>query len=69
LEKYGCALPVMPQNGEHYLGIDIKHPEKIESFLKDKARLQAVAENGRNFVLEHYTPQKIVKYLLNKLQL
>jgi hypothetical protein len=66
-EKYGCVLPVMPQNGEHYIGIDIQSPQKIESLLKDKSRLESIAENGRNFVLMHYTPRAVAEYLLNQI--
>jgi hypothetical protein len=36
LEKYGCLLPVMPKNGVHYIGIDIKNPSRLENlFLRE----------------------------------
>jgi hypothetical protein len=31
LEKYGCRLPVMPKNGVHYIGIDIKNLSQLEN--------------------------------------
>jgi hypothetical protein len=37
-EKYGCVLPVMPQNGEHYIGLDISHIGNLESLLSPPPR-------------------------------
>jgi hypothetical protein len=29
LEKHSCLLPVMPKNGIHYIGVDMKNPSII----------------------------------------
>ncbi|MDR2980588.1 MAG: glycosyltransferase [Bacteroidales bacterium] len=63
-EKYGCVLSVMPTNGVHYIGVNIGQPHKIEEILSDEKRVREIAENGRNFVLEHYTPKVVAQRLL-----
>jgi hypothetical protein len=37
LEKYGCLLPVMPKNGVHYIGIDIKNLSRLEDLFSIEA--------------------------------
>lgn len=76
LEKYGCVLPVMPENGKHYIGIDIKNLDKLEKLLaknsempKESSLLGEIAANGREFVLENYAPVKVAERLLNMLRL
>lgn len=76
LEKYGCVLPVMPENGKHYIGIDIKNIEKLEALLaidskmpKESSLLGEIGANGREFVLENYTPKKVAERLLNMLDI
>lgn len=76
LEKYGCVLPVMPENGKHYIGIDIKNIEKLEALLaidskmpKESSLLGEIGANGREFILENYTPKKVAERLLNMLDI
>lgn len=76
LEKYGCVLPVMPENGKHYIGIDIKNVDKLEVLLSDNAKmpkeaslLGEIAANGREFVLENYTPRKVAERLLDMIRI
>lgn len=76
LEKYGCVLPVMPENGKHYIGIDIKNIGKLEALLaknsempKESSLLGEIAANGREFVLENYAPVKVAERLLNMLRI
>lgn len=59
---YGCQLPVMPENGVHYIGIDIRNLSKFEEQLE--GNLEAIAKNGREFILKYYTPLQTVKRLL-----
>lgn len=65
-EEYGCKLPVMPENGTHYIGVDIKDMSKIETFIQES---ENIAEKGRAFVLEHYTPKAIARRLLRMVNL
>jgi hypothetical protein len=37
LAKYGGLLPVMPENGIHYIGIDIKNLSPLEDMLSQEA--------------------------------
>lgn len=76
LEKYGCVLPVMPENGKHYIGIDIKNIGKLETLLaknsempKESSLLGEIAANGREFVLENYAPVKVAERLLSMIRL
>ena len=66
-EKYGCQLPVMPQNGVHYIGIDIDNLSKFQQILDNSSKISEIGENGRKFILEHYTPKAIASRLLNML--
>lgn len=68
-DKYGCQLPVMPQNKVHYLGIDLNNLEDFETSVCDKALLEQIAENGRKFVLQHYSPEAVARRLLQTLKL
>jgi hypothetical protein len=68
-DKYGCQLPVMPQNKVHYLGIDLNNLEDFENSVRNNDLLEQIAENGRNFVLQHYTPRAIATRLLETLNL
>ena len=56
-EKYGCVLPVMPENGVHYIGLDIENMEKFEYQLNGD--IGTIADNGRKFALDNYSPIKI----------
>lgn len=67
LEKYGCVMPIMPKNGVHYIGIDLDNLAPFKEILSNPARMAEIAENGRQFVLEHYVPEKIAECLLSLL--
>lgn len=65
LKKYGAALPVMPENGKHYLGIDL---DRVDEFI---ARLEAsldsfeqIGRAGHAWALEHYSPRKMAERFL-----
>ena len=64
-DKYGCQLPVMPKNGEHYIGIDIDNLHKFQNILKNPDEFSEIGENGRKFILENYTPEIVASKLLN----
>ncbi len=56
-EKYGISLPVMPQNWQHYIGIDLDNVQAaIDKIADDPEILETVAIQGRLWALEHYSP-------------
>lgn len=67
LERYGALLPVMPENGRHYFGVDLDHPERIlEGIAADPAGLERVAAAGRAWALEHYSPPAMARRFLSE---
>lgn len=64
-EKYGLVFPVMPVNGIHYVGIDF---DKMDDFnklvLEDRIPYTQIGINGRKWVLENYSPEKIAARFL-----
>ena len=67
-EKYGITLQEMPINGVHYIGIDLDNPERILKCLKDKNQLREIAENGKNWALQYYSPKAVANRFLNMLK-
>ena len=65
-DKYGCRLPEMPENGIHYIGIDIDDLDKFERIFNHDAR--SIAQNGKEFILKNYTPFHTAKRLLKMIQ-
>jgi hypothetical protein len=63
-EQYRIRLPEMPRNYEHYLGIDLKHPEKALALLQDAPRMQEIGARGYEWALEHYAPKALAERLL-----
>jgi hypothetical protein len=56
-DKYGCQLPVMPENWQHYIGIDLDNiQEAIDRINADPKILERVSVEGRRWALEHYSP-------------
>jgi hypothetical protein len=75
LEKYGCELPVMPENGVDYVGLDIESLNTLKinglaggggvnSLFLDDDRLREIASKGRRFALENYSPKAVAERLL-----
>ncbi|MEK6477316.1 hypothetical protein WJR50_07275 [Catalinimonas sp. 4WD22] len=67
LKEYGCIMPIMPQNGVHYLGIEDANQlenfsEKLKALTNNK--LCEIAENGRQWSLENYGPEATAKRFL-----
>ncbi|MBO3462507.1 glycosyltransferase [Aetokthonos hydrillicola Thurmond2011] len=64
-EKYGLALPVMPENWRHYIGIDLDNvQEAIDRIADEPEILERVAKEGRIWTLENYTPAPTALRLL-----
>jgi hypothetical protein len=58
LEKYGVALPVMPENWKHYIGVDFsKIGLVIERLREEPNILEQIARQGREWALQHYAPK------------
>jgi hypothetical protein len=56
-EKYGLIVPVMPENWRHYIGIDFDNiPATIERINDEPEILSKIAFEGRDWVIEHYSP-------------
>jgi len=64
-EKYGLQLPVMPQNLTHYLGFDLDDRSASEAILDNSwERLATIAESGRAWAMEHYSPVAVAQRFL-----
>ncbi len=61
-EQYGFELPVMPINWQHYVGLDLASLEQdLERMMDERIRLQEIGWNGRQWVIENYSPQAVAK--------
>ena len=64
-EKYGFELPVMPVNWVHYVGLSLENlKEDVERLFDERDRLGEIAENGKNWAIEHYAPMPVAKRFL-----
>lgn len=62
LNKYGCLLPEMPENGVHYIGIDLEDiPAAVAMLTGPRERLEAIGEQGRLWALQHYSPIAVAR--------
>ena len=65
MEHYGLTLPVMPKNWEHYIGVNFDNPEEFKTQLQRNAsRFGQIAENGRKWALDNYSPKIIAERFL-----
>ena len=65
-EKYGIVLPVMPINKKHYLGFDLVNIHKTTRLIKQNPDMLAtIGNNGREWVLEHYSPVKTAQRFID----
>ncbi len=66
LERYGCILPVMPVNWEHYIGIDLDRPRDAIARLHDDPGIVArVGAAGRAWARATYGPKAAAQRLLD----
>jgi hypothetical protein len=55
--EYGFQLPVVPENGVHYIGLRFDQlSEALGVLTDDRDRLSAIAEQGRRWAITHYAP-------------
>jgi hypothetical protein len=65
LDFYGASLPVMPENWKHYIGVDLRRPEKaIERVRDEPAVIERVAKAGQEWALKHYSPRVMAQRML-----
>ena len=65
LERYGARLPVMPENGRHYIGVNLTDPAPaLERLCDDPAGLARIAAAGQAWALSHYTPSAMARRFL-----
>jgi hypothetical protein len=56
-EKYGLALPVMPENWRHYIGIDLDNvTATIERIADEPEILEKIAWEGYLWAIKNYSP-------------
>ena len=56
-EKYGIYLPVMPENWQHYIGIDLDNVKATIDRIADEPEiLEKIALAGRRWAMENYSP-------------
>lgn len=69
LSRYGCVLPVMPDNGKHYFGIDLaKCKEEADRVLDSLALFPAIAAHGKRWAMDHYSPVATARRFLDYVQ-
>lgn len=57
LDKYGAVLPVMPQNWQHYIGVDLDNMDAaIAKIASNPEILETISIQGREWAREHYNP-------------
>ena len=65
LNKYGCVLPVMPENWRHYIGIDLDNiSESIDRIADQPELLERISSVGRTWAIENYGPLPTAKRFL-----
>jgi hypothetical protein len=56
-EKYGVSLPVMPQNWQHYIGIDLHDIQATVDRITDEPEiLERISVEGRQWAIANYGP-------------
>ncbi|MEI6491237.1 MAG: hypothetical protein WCO94_01725 [Verrucomicrobiota bacterium] len=66
LDRYGVEIPVMPENWVHYIGLDMDRVKPaIDRILDDSSCLGKIANAGRAWAMEHYSPRKMAERFLD----
>jgi hypothetical protein len=65
LERYGVALPVMPVNWTHYIGVDFDRvDDTIDRLRSDPGVFERVGRAGHEWARQHYSPRALAERLL-----
>lgn len=68
LERYGALLPVMPENGRHYFGVNLDAPRPlVDRIAADPSAIERVAAEGRRWALANYSPVAMARRFLAEL--
>ena len=58
LQTYGVALPVMPENWRHYIGVDFRNLDRDARRIREApSMLEDIAAAGREWGLANYSPR------------
>jgi hypothetical protein len=63
--QFGITLPVKPEPGKHYIAVDGFNFEGAALQIKQLGdeKLKRIAQQGREWALEHYSPKAVAKRL------
>lgn len=69
--KYKAALPILPENGKHYIGVDFDNLEETIQRIADHPEiLEQISVQGRQWAIENYGPVptaiRFLEIVLNK---
>lgn len=68
-DRYGLALPVMPENWKHYVGLNLADLRRdVERLHDERDRLPEIARQGRLWALEHYSPVAVARRFVTTIQ-
>ena len=70
LSRYGVDLPVMPENGTHYLGVDFSRVDDfIDRLREEPCRLERIGGVGKQWAETYYSPKAVAQRFLHLLGL
>jgi len=65
LAHYGVEIPVMPENFEHYIGVNLSAVDDVLDRLEAESNLlERVAASGRAWAMTHYSPRAAAQRFL-----
>ena len=68
LSHYGAELPVMPENGRHYLGVDLSRVNDfVERLREEPALLKISGGEGKRWVETYYSPKAVARRFIGLL--
>ena len=68
LEFINIKLSIQPINMVHYIGVTNDTEKNVQIFkdiLDDKIDIEKIANEGKKWAMENYTPDKVAKYILD----
>lgn len=64
-EKNDLLLPVMPENGFHYFGVDMDNIDEDLVRCENGGLLDEISINGRKWAIENYSPRVVAQRVLD----
>ena len=68
LEFINIKFPIQPINMVHYIGVTNDTEKNVQIFkdiLDGKIDIEKIANEGKKWAMENYTPDKVAKYILD----